>query len=739
MTDSTSDGPRILMGTVTGVTLFDHRELICVKQMPLPGIVIFVHGVNSDGEWFTAAEEGLCKGLNRRTARLDDQLAYKDWQLKPVHYIDGLTADGFINPNMAAETYIQPDPSFSPVIHFRWGYKANGEELKAFGNKIFLNEQDYWGGGPFANGCTALPDLWHEGLDTRAFGFISLQGMNPTNRPLYRTPPRAYGVLAALRLAKLIESIRRKQADVPITVVCHSQGNMVGLTAAFLGDRMPEVKDPWGRSGRCVADAYVLANAPYSLEENIGMDNWAQRETKDSRGRYGRETCSARTQTLKAFFDLLRKRADGELDAAEIDEEMANTRTSDSGGKPFNAADDRKAHGLNGKTYGRVTLYSCPHDQVISATTVRGIGWRGMSDAEVKATGGAGVFTQRVFASGFTVGQWTSGKPPVYDTWKDDWRHGKGATKGFWYPPSPTAKFGLVRALSGNETVWGTVATTALAPVLYIVTFATSALNMMRVNADPPEGWKVTADAPPLDEPFAPEAKRYGKVVTVQDGHAHSHFNEGNDPQSAARNADKVAEDKKADDPYDSYKKAGKDGEMLPQGSVSTEAAQRYEDHAIVRMRARRAGNRAWVDKGGNVIGEDGKSEMPEGYKEWQSRQVVGILDSGKNNNPSNHSTIMTNSMHAEKALAYDVAIGVNYLTLEQMNALRIEADWRFGDGLDKDHPNKKYAQYFKDGSLGENYDPLHVWIKEDKEAQMPPGIVDEREGGMHLVLGAVA
>ncbi|ARU24874.1 type III effector protein (plasmid) [Ralstonia solanacearum] len=70
---------------------------------------------------------------------------------------------------------------------------------------------------------------------------------------------------------------------------------------------------------------------------------------------------------------------------------------------------------------------------------------------------------------------------------------------------------------------------------------------------------------------------------------------------------------------------------------------------------------------------------------------------------------------------------------------MRIEADWRFGEGLDKNHPNKIYAQYFEDGSLGENYDPLHVWVKKDKEAQMPPGIVDEREGGVHLVLGAVA
>ncbi len=283
--------------------------------------------------------------------------------------------------------------------------------------------------------------------------------------------------------------------------------------------------------------------------------------------------------------------------------------------------------------------------------------------------------------------------------------------------------------------MWGTVATTAVAPVLYIVTFATSALNLMRVNADPPEGWKVTADAPKLDEPFTPQAIRYGRVASVTDGSAHSDFNEGNDPQSAARNANKADADKRTDDPYDTYK--GKQANMAAQGDVGTEAAQRYEDHAIVRMRAHRTGNHAWVDANGNVIGEDGKSEMPEGYKTWQTKQVVEILDSGKNNNPSNHSTIMTNPMHAEKALAYDVAIGVNYLTLEEMNKLRIEADWRFGEGLDKDHPNKKYADYFLAGKLDDKF--LQEWVKKAEEVKMPPGIVDEREGNVHLMLGAVA
>ncbi|WP_435574707.1 T6SS effector phospholipase Tle3 domain-containing protein [Burkholderia cenocepacia] len=428
------------------------NELICVKQPPLPGVIIFVHGVNSEGEWYEGAEKGLCKGLNRRLARLDDQLDHKGvigGQMSPVAYTESLTPDGFLNPKLWAGNYIKPDPSFSPVIHFRWGYKANKEELKEYGDKIFLNEKNYWGGGPFANGCSSLPDLWHEGLDDRIFGWISVQAMNPTTRPLYRTPPRTYGVLAALRLAKLVESIRRKQANVPITIVCHSQGNMVGLTAAFFGDQLTEVTDPWGNKGRCVADAYVLANPPYSVANtNTGMDTWSQRDIKDHKNGRGRETYEARTKTLRAFLDIIRARSAFEPPADKVDREMGNCRTAEQG-KPYSADADRNTHGLNGHTYGRVTLYCCPHDQVISAVTVQGIGWRGLGrikDAtkedgpskELIDIGADGVLTQRVFAT-----HWEVGKVGDYSYWTNDWRYGKkGTTPGFWFPPSPPAKFG---------------------------------------------------------------------------------------------------------------------------------------------------------------------------------------------------------------------------------------------------------------------------------------------------------
>ncbi|RQR91786.1 hypothetical protein DIE02_35100, partial [Burkholderia sp. Bp8991] len=114
----------IVVGRVEGVTMFaKNTPLICLKQMPLPGIVIFVHGVNSEGEWFEASEEGMCKGLNRRLGRLDDQMMYHGidaGQLTPAKYTESVTPDGYLNPKLLPNNYVKPEPSFSPVIHFRW-------------------------------------------------------------------------------------------------------------------------------------------------------------------------------------------------------------------------------------------------------------------------------------------------------------------------------------------------------------------------------------------------------------------------------------------------------------------------------------------------------------------------------------------------------------------------------------------------------------------------------------------
>ncbi|AKM44173.1 hypothetical protein WI95_01115 [Burkholderia contaminans] len=719
-----------------GVVTLNQSDYLCVMQMPLPGIVIFVHGVNSEGEWFEPGEEGLCAGLNKRLGREEDQLTHRGpqgGQMGPMHYTASLTDDGFINPKLTSKTYLQPDENtYSPVIHFRWGYKANAEELKRYGESIFLNEKNYWGGGPFANGCGSLPDLWNAGVDPRIFGFINVQGINPTQRPIFETPPRMYNVMGALRLAKLIGSIRKVQKDVPITVVCHSQGNMVGIASAFLGDRLS------AKAGvRCVADTYVLANPPYGVVGSIEGDNspfmehWTERNDKDSHGNRGRVESQARVNTLKAFFELIAQSKDSEDQRDPLDYRMtmANMKPREDGKPAYDPDNDRKQYGVQNYTYGRVTLYSCPHDQVISAAPVQGMGWRGLHPKEVELVKGSSLFTQRVFATNFQVGQEA---PVVYRTWEDDWRYGRGSSKLFFYPTSPPAKYDLVKALRGNPKWYGKVGTIAFAPALYIVTMATSAFGMFRTNADPPKGWHVLCDAPGLPEPFFPQAIRFGAVVQVRDGDAESDFNEDNDPVAAQRNKNKTTIN--TADPYDTYNAKGKHAaEMAPHGDASTEASQRYEDRAIARMEARHKDNPEWV-KGGEVVGEAGPdAQMPDGYQKWRNKQIVQILDA-KVNNPTNHSTIMTNPMHAEKALAYDVAIGICRISQQQLNDFRKEADWRFGKQLEKDNPNRIYSDYFEKGKM--NGDFLQDWVLKDAEATLPESIDDKRQGGAFLCIG---
>lgn len=759
------------VGGGQSTTLFSNSHYVCPKQMPLPGVVIFVHGVNSEGEWFTAAEEGLCRGLNRRLGRLDDQMMFKGvegGQMQPVQYTEGLTPDGYLNPKLTSISYVKPDPSFSPVIHFRWGYKAGKDELKQYGANVFLNEQNYWGGGPFANGCGTLADLWAKGLDDRAFGFLSVQALNGTDRLIYATPPRAYMVLAALRLANLIRSIREKQADVPITVVCHSQGNMVGIAAAFFGHNMKPATDPDNKTGECVADTYVLANAPYSVVKNNWLETWTQRGYSDQNGEHGRETFNSRIKTLDNFFQIIGKRAANEPTPDAVNLEMENNQPS-SNGKPYKAETDREAHGLKAdgpynKTFGRVTLYCCPHDQVISASPVQGIGWRGMSADEISNANGQGIFTQRVFAT-----NWVVGDPSLktYNYWDNDWRAPvRKNDDDFFYPASTVAQYGLMRESRGNHTPLGLLGAALAAPILEVVLL----LIKMQVNASPPrlgpnKTWEVPLEAPALDEPFSPKTIKYGSLMkkitlTGPDGKTvESEFNESYDAPSSARNANKSAAEKIPNDPYDSFNgdpnKLGT-GETVAateaQGTEASEAAQRYEDHAVLRQEARRDVQlhwkpADWVAADGTVVGEDSPANASADYSAWHKDRISTILLGGQHNNPTNHSITMTNSEHAEKALAYDVAIGVCRLSPNDWQALRLEADWRMWKGLDLDSPAAKYAIYFTDGVMPGVPDKkgvkgdraLYEWAQRVEEAKMPAGIEDQREGQFYLKARVIA
>ena len=678
--ESIDDSRVHILGESTGCLFMSHKYLDVLMQLPLPGIVIFVHGVNSDGEWYQQAEDGLCKGLNQRLKRCNEHLVHPTpagGQLRPVEYLPELPPDGFIDPDVSAKSFTGPTENFSPVIQFRWGYKANAEELQQYGNAIYLNEHNYWGGGTFANGCTALPDLWGAGLADELFLWLHVQHLNPTNdRRVYACPPRPYYVLAALRLAKLVEAIRRKQADAPITIVCHSQGNMIGMAAAFLGDRLPPAVDATGKSGRCVADNYVLCNAPYSLVRSNTSQGLVERGMKDSDGNGGRQTGDARSSTLKAFFDIIRPQVAAEQPAHAIDEFMENLVHG------FDAQSDRDLYGFGAKksTYGRVTLYFNPHDQVISSSTIQGIGWRGLNQQEIDAANGNGLFCQRVFAQGFKVG--TKGK---YDFWADQYNQPKRGSQDFYHPHSPKAVYELSKGLGANTNWFGKVMSVATAPIMYVVT----GLAGVRINALPPNDWITPLAAPNLPEAFEPEAVRFGQASRA--------FDQGMDAPGDARDK---ARQREAGDPYagdrkvpnHATKEAKAKGTDAAAGDVASEAALRYEHHAMLRMDAKREGLYKNTEK---VTEEDSPGSASAKYTAWRNDKIKDALADNIDTHATDHSTIMTNGMHAQKALAYDVAIGVCRIKPNDLAALRVLADWRYLTEIPKKDPNAAFHDHF--------------------------------------------
>lgn len=700
-----------VLGYRCGTVLLTPKYLDVVMQLPLPGIVIFVHGVNSDGEWYTQTEQGLCDGLNDRLKRRTEHLIHptpEGGQLRPARYLSELTPDGFINPERKSDNFIESSSHFSPVIQFRWGYKASSEELQDFGAGIYLNEKNYWGGGPFANGCTALPDLWGGGLSDQLFLWLHVQHMNPTNdRKVYACPPRPYYVLAALRLAKLVESIRKKQADVPITIVCHSQGNMIGMAAAFLGDRLDSVTDMSGKTGCCVADNYVLCNPPYSLVKKNGTQDWVERGMTDAAGNTGRQTWEARIGTLRAFFDIIRQQASAAQPIATIDEAMKNEVHG------FDAQSDRTKYGYGAapSTHGRVTLYFNPHDQVISATTIQGIGWRGLDQAEIDAANGTGVFCQRVFSQGFEVG-----KQGSYDFWANQYNQPKRGTHDYWYPPSPVARYSLEKGLQSNTEGLAKIMTIATAPIMYIVT----SLAGTRINALPPKDWKTPLSGPDLPVGFKPEGMRFGSSSTA--------FDQGMDAPGEHRAKDRK---RTADDPYagdrtvkkDATAEAKRKGTDAAEGDAESEAALLYEHHAMLRMEARREG---LYDKSAKVEKEDDPTKADDKYTEWRTKKIKDVLAKSIDTHATDHSTITTNAMHAQRALAYDVAVGTCHINERDLKKLRIAADWRFLESLTDDNAHKVYFEYFDSGRFDKK--SLIEWASKDSsEGKIPSKIVNIR------------
>ncbi|MDB0569892.1 DUF3274 domain-containing protein [Ralstonia solanacearum] len=394
---------------------------------PLPCLVIFVHGVNSEGEWYNDAELHLCAGGNDRLGRwgtgaeLQSSVPDKDplYTYSPDSPLKRTRPHFDGGQNAANSNYLF---ATSPVIRFYWGFKArkgdygrpsehdyrdaHHPELRDY--PVALDEDDAWGGGPFQNGTSGL---WHMFRKDKGFT-LNFQRFNPiTDRYLTECPPRTYYVHAARRLAHLIATIRRNSPHETINIVSHSQGTMVSMLATL----MLKEKDVRG------PEALFVCNSPFSLNEPGGLMECAQ---------FGNDyvvTQAARFATLKAVADVVKEA--GEHANATTDDELEKMCLCTPARQPL----------LNREQYGKLYVYANPHDRVMGASVLRSIGWRALTPAE-QGRVGASNLRVRMFAENIEAGQGEyhyTACPKSFAITKDDTGKEIGRERAeFWIPPS---------------------------------------------------------------------------------------------------------------------------------------------------------------------------------------------------------------------------------------------------------------------------------------------------------------
>ncbi|WP_411390591.1 DUF3274 domain-containing protein [Pseudomonas sp. MPB23] len=241
----------------------------------MPGIVIFLHGVNDPGASYESVETGLLQGLNERLHRPDlcagsygaDFAAAKAIPVEDLNSVEQRMLD---DPDTYLYKRSADKTTRSCFIPFYWGYRAAPDEIKRDKNgdptKLRTQYQDNFdnrldrhfakGGGFFANATNNLLEMFGEG-----FSKITRHAANlvlPNTLFMGANPQRRYFILAAHRLAMLISEARRLAPDETITIMGHSQGTLITLLAqALLVDR-----------GQRCADCAIMVASPYSLLPN---------------------------------------------------------------------------------------------------------------------------------------------------------------------------------------------------------------------------------------------------------------------------------------------------------------------------------------------------------------------------------------------------------------------------------------------------------------------------------------
>ncbi|KWA28735.1 effector protein Tle3 domain-containing protein [Burkholderia territorii] len=346
----------------------------------MPGVIIFVHGVNSEGEWYDAAEQALCEGLNDRLNRTEGTALSaneysSEWDQRP-------------------STRRIVKVGNSPVIRFYWGYRAadgternwriplrnlRGTDLSAWGTPDCTNEKGpwFWGGGPFQNGTNNLQQLWSEaGFKRHVLGF-DMQTLNTeADRQLQDAPPRSYYAHAAQRLADLIDHIRKECPRDTVTVMSHSQGTMIAMAAtALCKTRAP--------------DALFVMNSPYALDDKLtdALACGTERPTPEARVNTFRNIANRIKEDKRVFTDA----------------QLQQLQCGASEDMNFWRPDNQRKSGVHERdNHGRLYVYFTPHDRVMGAVPLQSIGWQGVDDKLLAELGDT--VKQRMLARGTPAG-----------------------------------------------------------------------------------------------------------------------------------------------------------------------------------------------------------------------------------------------------------------------------------------------------------------------------------------------
>ncbi|GFZ60009.1 Uncharacterized protein ALO70_00046 [Pseudomonas amygdali pv. eriobotryae] len=454
--------------------LIPNLNTTCKMEVPadLPGVVIFLHGVNDPGASYESVETGLCQGVNERLDRPDlvpgrygaeYDIAKK--KLRAKQQLEDQDKQLLDDPDTHLYRRDTDDPKTrSLLIPFYWGYRADPSEISRDKNnaptKLRDQYQDIQGnrldrhfgkaGGYFVNATNNLLEMYDKGLPLTMRLKIARLTL-PNTHFMGDNPHRRYYVLAAHRLAMMVKEIRRVSPDETITIMAHSQGTLITLLAqALLVD-----------GGHRCADTIIMVDTPYCLFPEVTPKD---QDTLTTLTRIVAQVTQA-PHTQPPLSDLRNPATYCGRSGPQWSPTQGTRKDKDKDKvgnvTVFPERDNR----------GKVYLYFCPDDTTVALDDVRGIGTFGVWDthgknstrnpmAELKAVR----FYQRMWTKRYRDDSPVMvGKPPGYDLLRaknesryagDSWFAGllsKGATEEGHkilinaeqlYPPHAPAMFG---------------------------------------------------------------------------------------------------------------------------------------------------------------------------------------------------------------------------------------------------------------------------------------------------------